>query len=47
MSTPASSGFSAVKEGGQNLLIVIGWVAVSGVVGALLLARRDAQGASG
>ncbi|TFD30304.1 ABC transporter permease subunit [Cryobacterium cryoconiti] len=38
----ASSGFSEVKEGWQNLLIVLGWVAVSSVLAALLLKRRDA-----
>jgi N-acetylglucosamine-6-phosphate deacetylase len=37
------SGFSAVEEGWQNLLIVIGWVAVSGAIGAWLLKRRDAE----
>ncbi|HSO90451.1 MAG TPA: ABC transporter permease subunit [Arthrobacter sp.] len=36
------SGFSAIEEGWQNLLIVIGWVAVSTVIGAVLLKRRDA-----
>ena len=36
------SGFSAIEEGWQNLLVVIGWVAVSTVIGAVLLKRRDA-----
>jgi ABC-2 type transport system permease protein len=40
MYTPAAAG--AALDQGQNALVVLAWVAVSLVVGALLLKRRDA-----